>query len=401
MQGEVPPRKADDLAIMIYTSGSTGQPKGVMIGFGAMACASEAAAKLSPVAPGDRVLSYLPLAHGFEHAWVFSAALRFGLHVYFNESLQSFAADLRRARPTIFLSVPRLWVKFQLGILRHLPQEKIDALLADPATAAATKHQILELLGLREVRIALTGSAPLSAAILKWYRDIGLELLEGYGMTEDFSYSHLSFPGRTRVGYVGHPLDGVERRISEAGEILVKSPACMLGYYKQPELTQESFTEDGFFKTGDMGEIDEDGRLKITGRVKELFKTGKGKYVAPVPIENMLASHPDVEAALVMGSGLPSAFGMVLLSPEAQRAVLGQARADILRGLEELRDRINEKLQSHERLEFLAIAKEQWTIANGFLTPTMKIRRNIIEKHYEPLFDAWFKAKTPVVWAES
>ena len=401
MQGEVPPRKADDLAIMIYTSGSTGQPKGVMIGFGAMACASEAAAKLSPVAPGDRVLSYLPLAHGFEHAWVFSAALRFGLHVYFNESLQTFAADLRRARPTTFLSVPRLWVKFQLGILQQLPQEKIDALLADPATAAATKRQILEQLGLQEVRIALTGSAPLSAAILKWYRDIGLELLEGYGMTEDFAYSHISFPGRTRVGYVGHPQDGVERRISDAGEILVKSPACMLGYYKQPELTQESFTEDGFFKTGDMGEIDEDGRLKITGRVKELFKTGKGKYVAPVPIENMLASHPDVEAALVMGSGLPSAFGMVLLSPETQRAVLGEARADILRGLEELRDRINEKLQSHERLEFLALAKEQWTIANGFLTPTMKIRRNIIEKHYEPFFDAWFKAKTPVVWAES
>jgi len=273
-------------------------------------------------------------------------------------------------------------------------------LLADPATAAATKRQILEQLGLQEVRIALTGSAPLSAAVLKWYRDIGLELLEGYGMTEDFAYSHISFPGRTRVGYVGHPQDGVERRISEAGEILVKSPARMLGYYKQSELTQESFTEDGFFKTGDMGEIDEDGRLKITGRVKELFKTGKGKYVAPVPIENMLASHPGVEAALVMGSGLPSAFGMVLLGPEAQRAVLG-GRADILRGLEELRDRINEKLQSHERLEFLAIAKEPWTIANGFLTPTMKIRRNIIEKHYEPLFDAWFKAKTPLVWAES
>lgn len=400
MQGEAPPRKADDLAIIIYTSGSTGQPKGVMIGFGAMWFAADAAAQLFEVAPGDRVLSYLPLAHAYEHAGIFSSALRFGLHIYFNELLATFQNDLRRARPMSFQSVPRLWVKFQLGVLQKLPQEKLDALLANPATADATRRQVLEQLGLQDARAAFTGSAPLPAAVLKWYRDLGLDLLEGYGMTEDFAYSHLSLPGKTRVGYVGNTMKGVERRISEAGEILVKSPGRMLGYYKQPDLTQESFTEDDFFKTGDMGEIDEEGRLKITGRVKELFKTSKGKYVAPVPIENILGSHPGVEVALVMGNGQPSAFGMIMLSPDAHHAAVGQVRADMVRGLEELRDRINEKLQSHERLEFLAIAKEQWTIANGFLTSTMKVRRNIIEKHYEPLFDIWFKAKSPVVWAE-
>ena len=242
MQGEVPPRKADDLAIIIYTSGSTGQPKGVMIGFGAMAFAvGNRPPSLRQVSPGGShaVLSAAgPRLRARGH--VGQLALRYGLHVYFNESLATFAADLKRARPTVFLSVPRLWVKFQLGILQQLPQEKIDALLANPATADATRRKILTQLGLQEVRFAITGSAPLPAAVLEWYRELGLELLEGYGMTENFGYSHISFPGRTRVGYVGHPLDGVERRISEAGEILVKSPACMLGYYKQPELTAGS-----------------------------------------------------------------------------------------------------------------------------------------------------------------
>ncbi len=401
MQGEMPPRRTDDLALIIYTSGSTGQPKGVMIGFGAMAHAAATTEKLIDVSPGDRVLSYLPLAHAYEHAGILSAGLRYGLHIYFNESLATFADDLRRARPMSFLSVPRLWVKFQLGILQRLPQEKLDALLANPATAEATRRQILEQLGLQDARIAITGSAPLPAAVLKWYRDIGLELLEGYGMTEDFAYSHISYPGRTRVGYVGNPLDGVERRLSEAGEILVKSPARMLGYYKQPELTKESFTEDGFFKTGDMGEIDEEGRLRITGRVKELFKTSKGTDVAPAPIENQLGSHPGVEVALVMGSGQPAAFGMVMLSVDAQAAAQqAEARGEIIRGLEELKERINARLEAHERLEFLAVATEQWTIANGFLTPTMKVRRSIIERHYEPLFDAWFSTRKPVVWAE-
>ncbi|MFT4102925.1 MAG: AMP-binding protein [Burkholderiaceae bacterium] len=403
MQGQVPPRKADDLALIIYTSGSTGQPKGVMIGFGAMAFAANTSEQLvSEINPGDRVLSYLPLAHAYEHAGILAAGLRYGLRIYFNESLATFQEDLRRARPMSFLSVPRLWVKFQLGILQRLPQEKLDALLADPATAEPTRRQLLEQLGLQDARFAVTGSAPLPAAVLDWYRKLGLELLEGYGMTEDFAYSHISFPGKTRVGYVGSPLNGVERRISESGEILVRSPAQMLGYYKQPELTKESFTEDGFFKTGDMGEIDEEGRLKITGRVKELFKTSKGKYVAPAPIENVLGAHPGVEVALVMGSGQPSAFGMVMLSAEAQQAAQrAEVRNEIMRGLEELLQSINSKLQAHERLEFVAVAKEQWTIANGFLTPTMKIRRNIIEKHYEPLFDAWFAARKPVVWAEA
>ncbi len=402
MQGEVPPRKADDLALIIYTSGSTGQPKGVMIGFGAMGCAAATTEKLlGEVTPGDPVLSYLPLAHAYEHAGILAAGLLYGLHIYFNESLATFQEDLRRAKPTSFLSVPRLWVKFQLSILQRLPQEKLDALLDDPATAEPTRRQILELLGLQNARVAFTGSAPLPAAVLQWYRKLGLELLEGYGMTEDFAYSHISFPGHTRVGYVGSPAEGVERRISEAGEVLIKSPGQMLGYYKQPELTRESFTEDGFFKTGDMGEIDEEGRLKITGRVKELFKTSKGKYVAPAPIENVLGSHPGVEVALVMGNGQPSAFGMVLLSAEAQQAAQrAEMREEIVRGLQEVLERINAKLQAHERLEFVAVAKEQWTIANGFLTPTMKIRRNIIEKYYEPMFDAWFATRKPVIWAE-
>ena len=196
--------------------------------------------------------------------------------------------DLRRARPTLFVSVPRLWLKFQLGVLSKLPQERLARLLKIPLVNLFVRKKVLKGLGLERVRFAGSGSAPIPAELIQWYRNLGLELLEGYGMTENFSYSHCNRPGMVRAGYVGPPYDNVDCRLSEEGEVLVKSPGTMLGYYKAPELTEEVLTEDGFLRTGDRGEVDEKGRLRITGRVKELFKTSKGKYVAPAPIENLL-----------------------------------------------------------------------------------------------------------------
>ncbi|MBU3029258.1 AMP-binding protein [Paracoccus marinaquae] len=400
MRGEPLARAGTDLATLVYTSGSTGKPKGVMLGFGALAVGACLANNIVPVGPDDRLISYLPLAHVFEQAVVLMGSLRFGCQLFFNESLLRFATDIERARPTIFLSVPRLWVKFQLGVLQKLPQEKLSALLADPRTAAATQRRILEQLGLDQARIAITGSAPLPQSVVEWYRALGLEMLEGYGMSEDFCYSHVSLPGRTRVGYVGHPHPGVERRIGEGSEILIKSKGAMLGYFRDPELTRAAFTEDGFFRTGDMGEIDEDGRLRITGRVKEIFKTSKGKYVAPAPIEERLISHPGIEVACVMGAGMPQPFGLLMLNAEARGAFSGEAgRARLEEELEALRRRVNAALEDHERLDFLAISDEQWTIANGYLTPTMKVRRNVIEKRYEPRFESWYDTRRAVIWA--
>ena len=393
-------RNADDLATLVYTSGSTGMPKGVMLSFAAVGTAGkDIFSTLATLGPHDRMLSYLPLAHVFERAVVMASSLYYGYQLYFNESLATFAADIKRARPTLFQSVPRLWVKFQLGVLQKLPQEKLAALLADPHTAAATRKQVLSQLGLDEVRVAITGSAPLPPSVLQWYRDLGLEMLEGYGMSEDFAYSHMSQPGRCRVGSVGHPQLGVQGRIADSGEIQINSPTCMQGYYKDPEKTREAFTDDGWFRTGDMGEIDEDGRLSITGRLKELFKSGKGKYVAPVPIENKLA-HPQVEVVCVTGSGQPQPIGLLMLNAEAQKNMAEQAAREVLeQQLLALMDQVNATLDPHERLDFMVIVDEQWTIANGFLTPTMKIKRHVIEKRYDPQIERWAAQKRPVIWA--
>ena len=218
-------------------------------------------------------------------------------------------------------------------------------------------------------------------------------------MSEDFAYSHVSFPGRGRVGYVGHPMPGVEVQISDEGEILIKSPANMMGYYKQPELTAECYTEDGFFKTGDRGERDDDGRLRITGRVKELFKTIKGKYVAPVPIENLINNSNKVEMSCVSGSGQPQPFALVLLA-EALRPQVNDStvRAELTRELEALLKKVNDEVEAFERLQFLTVVKEPWLIENGFLTPTMKIKRTMIEDTYGPKTEDWYTASQRVVW---
>ena len=262
----------------------------------------------------SRVISYLPLAHCFERAWVECTAFITGdTHVFFSESLATFMADVKRAQPTSFISVPRLWTKFQQAVLAQMPAAQLDAALANPAMAAAVGQKVLAGLGLDQVRSAGSGSAPLPIDLLRWYRKLGLELTEGYAMTEDFAYSHTGDPGEQAVGTVGRPFADVQARIADDGEVLVKSPGQMAGYYKQPELNAECFTADGFFRTGDLGRLDAAGQLVLTGRKKELFKTAKGKYVAPAPIENMLNAHPMVELSMVSGLGQPAAYAVVVL----------------------------------------------------------------------------------------
>jgi long-chain acyl-CoA synthetase len=313
-----PQRDAEDLAMLIYTSGSTGTPKGVMVSFRAFTRAAEGIvgdlrARIGPDTQG-RMLSYLPLAHSFERSWVAGSSLVDGrTRVYFAETLDTFLEDLRRARPTMFISVPRLWLKFQQGVFAKMPPKKLDRLLSIPILGRVVARKVLTGLGLECVLQAGSGSAPLPADLIRWYRRLGLFLFEGYGMTEDNSYSHTANERFSEPGYVGVPMPGVEAKISDEGEILIKSPGKFSGYYKQPELTAESFTADGFFRTGDLGERRPDGLLKITGRAKELFKTAKGKYVAPAPIENRLNMHPMVEMAMVSGVGQPAAYGLVVL----------------------------------------------------------------------------------------
>ncbi len=397
LSGEVA-RDPEEMATIVYTSGSTGRPKGVMLSFGAMGACAHGVHDVVDLNDSDRVLSYLPLAHVLERFLVECNSLRYGFQVFFADSLNTFLNDLRRARPTVFASVPRLWVKFQLGVLEQMPEKKQKFLFRIPILGRIVKKKILEKLGLENVRYAVTGSAPLSASTLAWYRSLGLELLEGYGMSENFGYSHGTQPGTARVGYVGQSAPGVETRIAENGEILVKSPGTMMGYFKDEEKTREAFTEDGFLMTGDMGEIDEAGRLKITGRVKELFKTSKGKYVAPVPIENKLANHPKVEVVCVAGANQTQPYCLVMLSEDAHRAVdQGESWDQLSKELEALIQETNRSLDPHEHVQFAVVVKEQWTIENGFLTPTMKIKRNVIEERYEPKVAEWYAAKQAVI----
>ncbi len=392
---EPAPRTPDELATIIYTSGSTGRPKGVMISFGGMVRAAQGVEPVFRATPADRMLSYLPLAHAAERAIVETGSLYSGFRVYFAWSLPTFVEDLRRARPTVFFSVPRLWTKFYTSICEKLPLPRQKLLFALPIVSGIVKKKILTQLGLQHVRMALTGSAPLAPSLMAWYRNLGLDLLEGYAMSENFAYSHGNRPGDAKIGTVGATYPGAECRIADNGEVLVKSPCTMMGYYKAPELTAEVLGSDDFLKTGDRGEIDAAGRLTITGRVKDLFKTSKGKYVAPVPIENRLGNHPMIEAVCVTGPSQPQPFALVMLAHQA----IDTEKQALTPQLEALLGEVNATLEDHEHLDYLVVVAEQWTMENGFLTPTMKIRRNIIEEQYLSRAEGWQCQKRAVVWA--
>lgn len=391
--------KPDDLATIIYTSGSTGRPKGVMHSFKTMFDTTSGLVKNINTTEKDRYMSYLPLAHGMERWSAECQSMHTGMELFFAETLKTFVVDLNRARPTLFLSVPRLWTKFQQGVSKKMPPSKLNMLLSIPIISTLVKKKILKGLGLECVRLAGAGSAPMPAELLAWYHRLGLELLEGYGMTENFNYSHMSRKGQGRVGYVGQPYDDVEQRIASDGEIQIKGPGNMLGYYKNEEATKETFTDDGWLRTGDKGTVDEKGRLKITGRTKEIFKTSKGKYVAPAPIENKLIVHGKVELACVGGVAHPQPHAVIQLNEDARaEATTQKGRDAISSSLESLLKSVNAAVDQHEQLEFLAVVKDEWLPENGFLTPTQKIVRNKIETAYKPEWDGWYASKKKVVW---
>ncbi len=399
LEGEVI-RGADELATLIYTSGTTGRPKGVMHSFGNFAWAVDKGIERVTMTAADRMLSYLPLAHVVERVLVEHGWLRTGLHVFFADSLNTFTADVQRARPTIFFSVPRLWVKFQHGVHHELAPAKLDRLLSIPIIGGLVRRKVLKALGLDRCRIAAGGAAPMPLELLAWYRRLGLPVNEGYGMTENLALSHLTLPGQNQEGTVGPPYDGVEVRIdAETGEIQMRSGALMLGYYKEPELTREAFSADGWLRTGDKGQIDAQGLLHITGRLKDLFKTSKGKYVAPAPIEDKLVMHEAVDACVVTGANLGQPLGIAMLNAEtvarlADPAATAELEASLGNHLEE----INATLDPHERLACLVVVTTAWTVENDIITPTFKVKRNRIEEIYAAHYERWESSGRKVIW---
>lgn len=279
-----------------------------------------------------------------------------------------------------------------------MPEKKLNFLMKIPIIGWLVKRKVLKGLGLDAVRVAGSGSAPIPQELLDWYRTLGLNLLEGYGMTENFNYSHISKPGRCRGGYVGETYDEVEHRIADDGEIQVKTPGMMMGYYKNEEATKETITEDGWLRTGDRGEIDDMGRLKITGRTKEIFKTSKGKYVAPAPIENKLNVSTIIELSCVSGAG-PQPLVVIQLSEASRKKAEDESeREAITTALEEHMKEVNKTVDPHEALQCMIIVKDEWQPENGFLTPTQKIKRRSIEDAYKPKYDEWYEAKKTIIW---
>jgi long-chain acyl-CoA synthetase len=398
---DVPAANPDDLLTLIYTSGTTGNPKGVMITYGNMMFAAKGLEQVMPPIPsGERFFSYLPLAHAFERGAVELTALYFDAEIHFLENIDKLAEQLAQVAPTRFFAVPLVYGRIQAGVLKKLPQEKLEKIMRIPILRGLIRRKILKGIGLHNARICVSGAAPLPIPLMEWFKKyLALEILQGYGMTENSIYATFTRPGRNRIGAVGQEMPGANMKIDNPdakgeGEILYKHPGVTPGYYKEPEKTRELFTADGYLHTGDKGRVDKDGYLFITGRVKDIFKTLKGKYVAPAPIEGAMARNTDIDQLCLVGSGLKQPILIVSPTPAAR----GKTKEDFERLLTADMEAVNGSLEDHERIAKALVVKDSWTIDNGIMTPTMKVKRNEVEKRYHNLLAAHDGTKGKVVW---
>jgi long-chain acyl-CoA synthetase len=380
-------REEMELATIIYTSGTTGDPKGVMHKFYNFSFATVNAVKALPLKE-ESFFSYLPLCHIAERLLVMMGSLYTGGKVSFAESLDTFAANLSEASPSVFLGVPRIWTKFQQGILGKLPQKKLNVLLSIPIISTLIKKKIQKGLGLSKAKNIFTGAAPTPASTIKWFEKLGIKIQEAYAMTENTCYSHVSFKSKIKIGSVGQALPLCDVKLTGQKEILIKHDALMDGYYKDLEETNKTII-DGWLHTGDEGEIDENGFLTITGRVKDIFKTSKGKYVAPSPIEMKLSANKNLEQICVVGDSIPQPIVLVVLSERGKK----KKKEDLIASLTKTMKVINPKLDKHEKLHNIVVIAEDWTIENKLLTPTMKIKRNAIEKIYKSYYTSWYEGE--------
>ncbi|WP_045369712.1 AMP-binding protein [Vibrio campbellii] len=392
---ERPQHHDDKLMSLVYTSGTSGLPKGAMLTYGAFSWSVQQLINHIGIQENDRLFSYLPLAHITERVYIFGSSIMGGVTTAFPESLDTFIEDVKMHRPTLFISVPRLWTLFQQRIQDKLPQKKLNILLKIPFVNSLIKKKLADGLGLDQARVLGCGSAPVSPALLEWYRSVGLNITEAWGMTESFAYSTLNYPFRAdKIGSVGNAGPGIELKIADDEEIMVRGKGLFSGYYKNDIATQESFDSEGWLHTGDIGSIDADGYLTIQGRKKDTFKTSKGKFVAPVPIEKKLFEYSRVEMMCLIGLGLP---GPILLVVPHDFPNFDKER--YARTTRKVIARMNQELESHEQIKGVLMIQDPWSIENGILTPTLKIKRHVLEQKYHEIGHNWPKGEL-VVWEE-
>ncbi len=420
-----------DLATIIYTSGTTGEPKGVMLSHHNLISNLLSGHAIVPVDSNDVSLSFLPLSHSFERL-VSYVYLANGVTIVFAESMETIAKDMATVRPTVMTGVPRVYEKFQSRILergRALPQPRrtlfhwgvkvaaararalqkgrVNAVLALESRLAERLvfSKIRESVGGR-LRCLVSGSAPLPLAVAEFFAGIGLPITEGYGLTETSPVVTANPMNAPRLGTVGKPIPGVDVRIAEDGEVLVRGPNVMLGYYNKPAETAAVLRE-GWFHTGDVGTIDRDGYLSITDRKKDLLVTSGGKKIAPQPIEAVLRKSPLIAEAVVLGDR--RRFASALIVPdfaalERRLRDLGRPadgrdelvkRADVIALYEEVVAALNQELSQFERIKKIRLLPREFTIESGELTPTMKVKRKVVEQNWRGEIDALYAEKEP------
>jgi long-chain acyl-CoA synthetase len=367
--------QADDLVSLVFTSGTTGVPKGVMQTHASNIIPITRFSDAFGMATGARFFSYLPLSHIAERQIVEGSSIINCGEVHFNENMGTLLRDLPACRPHMMFGPPRVWEQLQQGIIAQFgSQEAIDAALA--ADAEGVGKMVQEKLGLDEAVYILTAAAPTPPALIAWFDRFGITLMEGFGQTECMG-PIISSPDQRRIGSIGKAMPGVEVRLSDEGELQVRAAGCSPGYYKMPEKTAETFV-DGWVYTGDKVRVDEDGFYYITGRVKDYFKTIQGKFVAPTPIENSFAENDYTEQICLLGRGYSKTVMTCVLSALAQEKPREEVEAALLERI----DAVNSAVEKHARIGALMIATEPWSIENGVLTPTLKIRREKIEERF-------------------
>ena len=387
-----------DLWTIIFTSGTTGTPKGVMLTHSSQAELLESTKEANnfkfDMNGDNRFMSFLPLNHIAERIVVEGACLSYGGVLSFAESLDTFAKNLSDTQPTLFFAVPRIWKKFQLGILKKMPQNRLNILLKIPVINNIIKKKLQTALGLRESRMNISGAAAIAQELKNWFMAIGIPVSEGYGMTENAAACTFLDAFDDKPGSVGKAQPGVELKIvDDSGEVCMRASYVMEGYYKSPDKTAEVI-QGGWLHTGDQGRIDENGYLFLTGRVKDTFKTAKGKYIIPSPIEFKFTANDDIEQLCLVGLGMPQPLLIIVPSEIGMAKSQDELKASLEASLAEA----NGKLASYKKVSTIIVAKGAFSVENGMLTPTLKVKRPQVNNRYLNLLEGWHDKPEKIIF---